>query len=54
MKCQCQIVLEIAAFFCQADSKRKMCSGKYDEFCKMLGSVEVTSSLPPCSLAELQ
>lgn len=33
MKCQCQILLQIAAFSYQADSKRKMCSGKHDEFC---------------------
>lgn len=53
MKCQCHILLQIAAFSYQADSKRQMCSGKH-EFCKMLGSVEVITCLSPCSLAELQ
>lgn len=54
MKYQCHILLHIAAFSYQADSKRKMWNGKHDEFCKMLGSVEVTTCLSSCSLAELQ
>lgn len=44
----------ILVFPHQADSKRKMCSQKYDLFYKMLGSVEMTTSLLPCSLAVLQ
>lgn len=45
---------QILVFPCQADSKRKMCSGKHNSFCKTLGSAEVTTSLPLCFLAELQ
>lgn len=45
---------QILVFPCQADSKRKMCSGKHNSFCKTLGSAEVTASLPPRSLADLR
>lgn len=54
--CQRLLLLQTAKLsVCyRADRNRKMCSGKRDLCCKTLSSVEMITSLPLRSLAELQ